>query len=104
MDQATSVSLIVAAGAISGIVSSYVGYSRGTKKDCVSDGVAKGTQEADTAYIKRRVDDILLEQKDTNKSIYALTERVTRCEESSKSAHKRLDLIDEKGQGHVTSI
>lgn len=97
MDQTTAISLIVAVGSVSAVVFSYVGYSRGIKKDSYSAGAARGTLETDIEYIKHRTDDVLLEQKDTNKSINALAERVTRVEESTKSAHKRLDQIEEKG-------
>ena len=96
MDQIATLSLVTVVGTICAVVFGYIGYSRGVKKDSFFAGNAKGTQEADTAYIKRRVDDILLEQKDTNKSINALAERVTRVEESAKSAHKRIDQIEEK--------
>jgi len=49
-------------------------------------------------YIKHRIDDVLLEQKDTNKSVNALAERVSKVEESAKQAHKRIDRI-ERGFG-----
>lgn len=96
MDQ-SSISLILAAGSISAVVFSYIGYSRGVKKDSYTSGIELGTLESDIAYIKSRTDDVLLEQKDTNKSINILAERVTRVEESTKSAHKRLDQVEEKG-------
>lgn len=96
MDQ-SSISLILAAGSISAVVFSYIGYSRGVKKDSYTSGIELGTLESDIAYIKSRTDDVLLEQKDTNKSINVLAERVTRVEESTKSAHKRLDQVEEKG-------
>lgn len=51
--------------------------------------------QSDISYIKNRTDDVLLEQKDTNKSINALSERVTRVEESAKQAHKRIDKVEE---------
>lgn len=95
MDQPTTIASVV--GAICTVLGSYVAYSKGTKKDYYAAGTARGTLESDIAYIKHRTDDVLLEQKDTNKSINALSERVTRCEESTKSAHKRLDTIEEKG-------
>lgn len=97
MELAISISLVLAVGSVSAVVFGYIGYSRGVKKDTYSAGAVKGTIEADIAYIKRRTDDVLLEQRDTNKSINALAERVTRVEENTKSAHKRLDLIEEKG-------
>lgn len=97
MDLATSLTLIMTAGSVSAVVFGYIGYSRGVKKGTYSDGAVRGTLETDLEYIKRRTDDVLLEQKDTNKSINTLAERVTRVEEGTKSAHKRLDQIDEKG-------
>lgn len=99
MDQTTLISLVVAIGSISAVIFGYVGYSRGVKKDSYSAGTVRGTLEADITYIKRRTDDVLLEQRDTNKSITTLTERVTRVEENSKSAHKRLDQIEDEGRG-----
>lgn len=79
------------AGVICSIVFAYVGYQKGLKKDSRNEGEDDGSLKSDTQYIKRRIDDVLLEQKDTNKSINSLSERVTRVEESSKQAHKRLD-------------
>lgn len=95
MDQ--SISWVVV-GAMSSIVFAYIGYLKGLKRDSYSEGTVRGTLETDIAYIKHRTDDVLLEQKDTNKSINALAERVTRVEESTKSAHRRIDRIDEEGE------
>jgi hypothetical protein len=97
LDIATSISLVMVAGSISAVVFGYIGYSRGVKIDFYSAGTEKGTLETDIEYIKRRTDDVLLEQRDTNKSINVLAERVTRVEELTKSAHKRIDQIEEKG-------
>ncbi|EGW36448.1 hypothetical protein [Desulfosporosinus sp. OT] len=94
LDQNISLAVV---GAVSGIVFAYVGYLKGLKKDSYSAGTVRGTMETDMAYVKHRIDDVLLEQKDTNKSLNALSERVTRVEESAKSAHKRIDQIEEKG-------
>ena len=94
MDQNISLAVV---GTVSAIVFAYIGYLKGIKRDSYSAGTARGTLETDIAYIKHRTDDVLLEQKDTNKSINALAERVTRVEESTKSAHRRIDQIDEKG-------
>ena len=99
MDQITIISVITAVSALGGAAFGYLGFLGNARKDFFSAGSAKGSQEADTAYIKRRVDDILLEQKDTNKSINVLAERVTRVEESTKAAHQRIEQIEEKLQG-----
>lgn len=87
----TIISIIPAAGTIIGIILGIVGYSRLAKKDTYSSGSKTGTLQANIEYIKRRTDDVLLEQKDTNKSLNAIAERVTRVEESTKSAHHRID-------------
>lgn len=95
MDLATAVSLIGAAGVISGILAAWAGYHRGVRREMKSDGQNDGELRSDIQYIKRRTDDVLLEQRDTNKSLNALSERVTRVEESAKQAHKRIDRLDD---------
>lgn len=100
MDMASVVVLIGLAGTVCGIVFSYLGYQKGLKTESKKEGEEDGSLKSDTQYIKRRIDDVLLEQKDTNKSINSLSERVTRVEESSKQAHKRLDLWDTKNLGN----
>lgn len=87
---------IVAVGAVSGIVFAYIGYLRGLKKDSYTAGTARGALEADIVYIKHRTDDVFQEQKDTNKNINILADRVTRVEESAKSAHKRINQMSGK--------
>lgn len=50
--------------------------------------------QAQLDYIGRGVDDIRIDLKANEKQIAHLGERVTRVEESSKQAHKRLDNIE----------
>jgi len=78
---------------ICSIVFGYLGYSNGTKKENVAEGTESGALKADTEYIKRRIDDVLLEQRDTNKTLNAHAERLARVEESAQSAHKRIDEL-----------
>lgn len=96
---------------VAGIVLSYLGYRQGQKdeqarlkKTYREEGEEAGTLHMDIAYIKRRSDDMLLEQKETNKNITILSERVTRVEESSKSAHKRLDKMEEECRARRSEI
>lgn len=84
--------LIGIAGTICSMIFGYIGYQRGLK----TENMQQGSLLTDTQYIKRRIDDVLLEQKDTNKSINLLTERVAKVEESTKSAHRRLDSLEGK--------
>lgn len=98
MDQTAIISLVSVAAAVSGVAFGYLGYQKGVKRESRQAGMMDGERKTDIEYVKRRVDEILLEQKGTNKSIGALTERVARVEESTKSAHKRLDEhIEGKG-------
>ena len=46
--------------------------------------------------ISSNVNEIRLENKDFSKSLNQLSERVGKVEESAKSAHKRIDKIEEK--------
>lgn len=53
--------------------------------------------ETQLDYISRGVDDIRIDLKANEKQTVALGERVTRVEESSKQAHKRIDNITNDG-------
>lgn len=93
--QVNLIPIITATAALAGIVFGWLGYRRGANKDNQEEGALKN----DTKYIKRRIDDVLLEQRDTNKTLCILSERVTRVEESSKQAHKRIDGIEHRMDG-----
>lgn len=96
MDQTSTISLVVAAGSVCGVIFGYFGYLKGVRKDSYANGAARGTLEAYLSDIKVRINDVLIEQRDTNKSITTLAERVTRVEESTKSAHLRINTIEER--------
>jgi septal ring factor EnvC (AmiA/AmiB activator) len=48
-------------------------------------------------YISKGVDDIRLDIKAQDRKISDINERLVRVEESTKSAHKRLDSIEKEG-------
>lgn len=96
MGETTIFMIIAAAGTLVSIYFAFFSNNKASKNTCKEEGEEEGSLKADTQYIKRRIDDVLLEQKDTNKSINALSERVTRVEESAKQAHKRLDRLGEE--------
>ena len=79
-----------------GIICTVCAYYKGLKTDTYNKGSTDTQMKSDIEYIKRRNDDILLEQKDTNKNFFAFSERITRVEESAKQAHKRIDRIEGK--------
>lgn len=89
-----SVNIVVLIGIITslcGVIFGYLAYNWRSKTDSKSEGKKDGELKADTEYIKRRIDDVLLEQKDTNKTLGVHADRLARVEESVKSAHHRLD-------------
>lgn len=76
-------------------------YRRLAARDAKAESEDSATLKSNVDYIKRRVDDVLLEQRDTNKRLGELSERVTRVEESAKQAHKRLDGLEHKLGGKI---
>ncbi len=85
MDEAAIGIVCTVLGALFGFSS----YRRYIKRD----GAEQGRDKTDIEYIKRRTDDILLEQKNTNMTLSSHAERITRVEESVKQAHKRIDSL-----------
>ncbi|TQR36611.1 hypothetical protein QIH01_20030 [Brevibacillus brevis] len=96
MDFATWTPFITVAAAISGILLGWAGRSRAINQDIAQQASADALQRADIEFIKRGVDDIRLDQKAQGKRFDELSERVTRVEESTKQAHKRLDRLDDE--------
>jgi hypothetical protein len=81
-------------GTISTIGFSFLAYDKGKKKDCKDDGKSAGVLMSDIGYIKAGVDDLKRKQETTEDRHYALAERVTKVEESTKSAHHRIDKLE----------
>ena len=88
-----TVSIIGVLGTISGALLGWLGFARTQKAQTREETTRDTIIHADMEYIKRGVDDIRLEQKAQRNDLNELTERVTRVEESTKQAHKRIDGI-----------
>lgn len=86
--------IVSATAAISGIVLGWLGRSRAVRHDAAAEAGRDGHLRADVEYIKRGVDDVRIEQRAQGQRFDALAERVTRVEESSKQAHKRIDRME----------
>lgn len=76
-----------------GFLVSYLAFTRSRKKDDVEEGQGKGVIASDIGYIKAGVDDLKRESRETRGAVGDLAQRVTRCEESCKQAHHRIDEI-----------
>jgi hypothetical protein len=84
--------------AVLSLIVAYLGYQLNKSKEIKSDGQESAELKAELGYIRRGVDDIKIDLRANEKQMAALGERVTRVEESSKQAHKRLDAIENKGE------
>lgn len=77
-----------------------VSLTRSKKKDSETEGQDKGVITSDLGYIKSTVDDIKIENREARKEHQTSNERITRCEESVKQAHKRIDTLSEYHKPH----
>ena len=87
-----------------GIFVGIFGLKRSLKQDYKSEGQNEGSFKTDLLYIKKRTDDVLLEQKDTNRNLSLLTERLVRVEESSKAAHRRVNAVEDELKKHLDDV
>ena len=79
--------------AILGFLISYQTYQLNKNKESKSDVKQNTRIETQLGHIGKGVDDIRIELKANEKEIGRISERVTRVEESTRSAHKRIDRI-----------
>lgn len=83
--------------AILSLLIGYLSYSLNKSKLIKTDGRESAEIKAELGYIRKGVDDIRIDLKTNERQIIALGERVTRVEESSKQAHRRLDNMEKEG-------
>lgn len=88
------ITLIGVVGTACGIIFGYLGYRKGLQKDSLENGKNNGVLMSDVGYIKAGVDDLKRKQETAEARHFALAERVTKVEESSKQAHKRIDRLE----------
>ncbi|MEH7342773.1 hypothetical protein V7122_02615 [Bacillus sp. JJ1532] len=79
-------------GAVIGILT----FSRNRDKDVRTDASESAVIKTKLDNINAGVESIRIDIKANEKQTLALSERVTRVEESSKQAHKRLDKIEKE--------
>ena len=79
--------------AILSCIVAVLGFARSKKKD----NEGEGSLKADIKYIQRGVDDIRVDNKETNRKLSTLNDRVIKLEESVKSAHHRIDNLEKRG-------
>lgn len=99
MDLTIITAIISVLAALSGMALGWNGRARTMRQDVAQESAAAAMQRADVEYIKRGVDDMKVEQKLQRQQFEAVSERLTRVEESAKQAHKRIDRLEEDGRG-----
>ena len=77
-----------------GAVIGYLTFYKGAKKESKDEGKQSGTILTELGYIKGGVDDIKRKQEKQDELYADISQRVTRVEESTKQAHKRIDRIE----------
>jgi len=82
---------ITALGTLLGIFVGVIGAVRTGKRDIKSETTHSVKMEAKIDNISWGVDAIRLDLKDQGRKIDNMDQRLTRCEESAKSSHKRID-------------
>ena len=79
--------------AVCGLALSFATFWVGRAKAYKADGRESGMLKSELGYIRKGVDDIRIDLKANEKNIAHLSERVTRVEESTKQAHKRISEL-----------
>jgi peptidoglycan hydrolase CwlO-like protein len=86
------ISIVGAISAICAIVAFFI--NRG--KDKYEKGNDDGNIRGDIKYMRNSFDDLRLDVKEVSRKQDALSERLVRVEESTKSAHKRIDTLEKQ--------
>lgn len=77
-----------------GAVLSFLTFQRNKGHDIRADTREEAETKAKLDYISKGVDDIKIDFKVQQREMQELKERVVKNEESTKSAHKRIDAIE----------
>lgn len=84
-------------GTIVGIIGGIAALRRNHKHDAQEEGHNNGVILTELGFIKAGVEDIKTEQREQRKINTEMYSRISAVEASCKQAHKRLDMLNEKG-------
>lgn len=91
--------MTVEIGALIGVLSFVIGYIahvRTGKKDVEEKAEERATMNTKLTNIDTGVRDIQVQVRNTDNRLDEINDRVIRAEESVRSAHKRIDRMEEK--------
>ena len=97
METGTIISLVIAACAL---VFTALGFRRTANQDTSAAAADRATLTADLQYIRSGIDEIKVENRVIKTDIVDLKTKFVEIEQSTKSAHKRLDDLMRKEQQH----
>lgn len=84
-------------GALFGFLITYFGFMRNRDKDVKKEATESAVMSVNLDHIKTGVDSIVVDMKVRDKQFDEMSKEVVRIDESAKSAHKRIDKLDERG-------
>ena len=96
MDTGLLIALLSLISGGAGVLISWLAFVKRSRRDSEKFAENKGFLASDIGYIKAGVDDLKREGRETRTDVRLLSERITRCEESCKQAHKRIDEMHEQ--------
>lgn len=82
-------------GGIIGYATFYMNSKKNAKQETKEEVATTTKIDTKLDIISKNVDEIRLDNKDISKSLQSLAERVSAVESSTKSAHHRLDNIED---------
>ncbi len=89
-----AINLLCTIGGIAiSLVFSYLAFRQREKSETKAEGKSDGVLISDVGYIKAGVDDLKKDNRETHHTLESYNERITRCEESCKQAHHRIDEL-----------
>lgn len=91
--------ILGAFGTLSGFVISYLAFQRNRDKEMKKDAEDGAVIRTKLDSIGKGVDDIRIDLKANEKQMNRMNEQIIRVDESTKSAHKRLDKLEVRKHG-----
>lgn len=92
MDISTLAIIISALGLVVTLTFNVISANRNGKQDTEEKATSIAVLNSDMGYVKSGIDDIKLKQGTTDNILRDLTSKVTKAEDSAKSAHHRIDM------------
>lgn len=97
METGTIISLVIAACAL---LFTALSFKRTSNQDTSEAAAERATFAANLQYIRSGIDEIRVENRVIKTDIVELKTKIVEIEQSTKSAHKRLDDLIRKEQEH----